>query len=34
MYNLHFHLDVARISNRWDNVDGRQVLWVTLKRKA
>ena len=23
--------DVTKISSRWDYVDGRQVLWVTLK---
>ena len=26
--------DVAKISNRWDYVDGRRVLWVTLKSKS
>ena len=28
------HRDVAKISNRWDYADGRQVRWVTLKRKS
>ena len=26
--------DVAKISNKWDYVDGRRVLWVTLKGKS
>ena len=26
--------DVAKVSDRWDYVDDKQVLWDTLKRKT